>query len=345
MFKHPGIRKALGEGVVYEKFSSLSLLHTMACFMDSGVYPEGGSLALGKRMEDKIKALGGKIVFNTKVDKVVFEDDVDGIGTRDWGLGTRDSGIGYEDSGHRTRKAGKERYSNCCGVEISGEKILYDAVIVSQDLLTCENLLGKYLNDKWIKAAADDPPVQTTFAAIGVREDLRSMPYAFAFDEKINIGGIEYDDITLTNYAEHTSYAPPGCSALTCMFTGDNYDYWKKQKENGTYEQVKQELAENLRCIIEKHMPHLIDKIEVINIATPLTYERYAGSFKGAWMTVLLKQKIPSLPKCKSAAYERLYFVGFRTKAPGGLPIAMLSGYKAAQHICRDFGMVFESLA
>ena len=304
-FKHPGIRKALGEFVVYEKFSSLSLLHTMACFMDSGVYPKGGSLDLGKRVEEKVKTLGGRILFNKKVDKVIFD--------------------------------GK----TACGIEIQGEKIPFDAIIVTQDLLTVANLLGSRPEDKWIQAAGYDLPVQTTFAAIGVREDLRDMPYAFAFDDDINVGGIQYDCVKLTNYAEHTSYAPPGGTSLTCSFTGDSYAYWKELKENGTYEEHKLQLAGKLRQIIEKHMPRLKDKIEVINIATPLTYERYTGSYKGAWMTVLEKTKKPSLPRSLSAAYKRLYFAGFRTRAPGGLPIALISGYKAAQYLCRDLGLVF----
>ena len=305
-FSHPGIRKVLGEFVVYEKFSSLSLLHTMACYMDSGVYPEGGSLELGRRMTEKIKALGGNMVFNTKVDAVIFNGKTAG------------------------------------GIEAAGEKIPYDAVIVTQDLLTVKNLLGSQPGDRWIRAARYDPPVQTTFASIGVRDDLRDLPFAFAFDDDISVGGFRYDYIALTNYAEHTNYAPPGCSSLTCSFTGDSYAYWKEQKENGTYDLKKNQLAGELRQIIEKHMPRLKDKIEVINIATPLTYERYTGSYKGAWMTVLLKNKTTSLPRSLPAAYKHLYFAGFRTKAPGGLPIAVISGYKAAQYACRDFKMVFE---
>ena len=305
-FKHPGIRKALGEFVVYEKFSSLGLLHTMACFMDSGVYPKGGSLDLGKRMEDKLLSLGGRILFNTKADRIILDN------------------------------------KTTCGIEVQGEKIPYEAVIVSQDLLTVDSLLGEIPRDEWIQAAKDDPPVQTTFAAIGVRDDLRDLPYAFAFDEDITVGGIQYDNIVLTNYAEHTEYAPPGCSSLTCSFTGDSYEYWKECRDNGTYEEKKLLLADELKRLIEKNMPRLKDKIEVINIATPLTYERYTGSYKGAWMTVLLKDKTPYLPRSVSADYKHLYFAGFRTKAPGGLPIAALSGFNAAQYACRDFGMVFE---
>ena len=305
-FKHPGIRKALGEFVVYEQYNSLSLLHTMACFMDSGVYPKGGSLDLGKRMENKITSLGGRILFNKKIDAVVFDK------------------------------------KTACGVEIQGEKIPYDAVIVTQDLLTVHRLLGSQPKDKWIQVAQYVPQMQTTFAAIGVRDDLRDMPYAFAFDEDINVGGIQYDCIKLINYAEYAGYAPPGATSLTCKFTGDSYAYWKGHKENGTYNAQKIQLADTLKHLILKNMPRLMDKIEIINIATPLTYERYTGLYKGAWINVLEKNNKPSLPRTVSAAYKRLYFAGFRTGTPGGLPTALISGYKAAQYACRDLKVVFE---
>ena len=258
-------------------------------------------------MEDKIKSMGGRIVYNTKVDKIHFE--------------------------------GK----TACGIEAGGETVSFDGVIVSQDSLTLKNLIGEAPKDKWILAAKNELPIQTTFAAFGIREDLQDKPYAFAFDEDITVGGIQYDSIELTNYARYPSYAPPGCSSLTCMFTGDSYDYWKEHKNNGTYDDEKQKLASELQQLLEKNIPSLKDKIEVINIATPLTYERYTGSHKGTWMTVLLKNKLTGiLPKSISAAHKHLYYAGFRVKAPGGLPVALLSGFKAAQYACRDFKMVFE---
>jgi phytoene dehydrogenase-like protein len=307
-FKHPGIRKILSEHIVREDFGSFSLLHTMACYMDSGIYPEGGSLSLGKRMEDKIKSLGGRIIFNTNVDKVIFEG----------------------------RKA--------CGLEIQGEKFPFNEIIITRDLLSSEELIGRPLKDKWIQAAKNDPPVQTTFTAIGVREDLRDLPYAVIFDWDITVGGIKYDTIPVTNYAGYAGFAPAGCSSLTCKFSGDSYAYWKEQKEKGSYDEKKQQIADELRKFIETRMPRLKDKIDVINIATPLTYERYTGSCKGAWMTVLTKGKATSLPQSISKSYKNLYFAGFRTKTPGGLPIALLSGFRAAQYACRNNGLIFESI-
>jgi hypothetical protein len=38
---------------------------------------------------------------------------------------------------------------------------------------------------------------------------------------------------------------------------------------------------------------------------------------------------------------KNLYFAGQRILPPGGLPAGVITGRKAAQYLCRDFGMVF----
>ncbi|GHV95493.1 amine oxidase [Spirochaetia bacterium] len=305
-FKHPGIRKALGEFIVNSEYGCLALLMTMATFMDSGVFPDGGSSALAKRMENKIKTLGGKIIFNTKAGKVIVEN------------------------GHAK------------GVEINGEKILYDGVIVTQDTIAAQSLFDQPPEDKWLRNLKHAKPIQCTFAGIGVKADLSDMPYSFAINENISAGGILYDSPGFNNYASHPEYAPAGCTTLTTLLTGDSYDFWKAHRQNGSYDEQKKILADELTRLIEKSLPRLKGKIEVIDIATPLTYERYTGSYRGAWMTVLDKGDRYVMPAPISREIKNLYFAGFRTIAPGGLPVALLSGFRAAQYACRDNGMVFE---
>ena len=40
---------------------------------------------------------------------------------------------------------------------------------------------------------------------------------------------------------------------------------------------------------------------------------------------------------------KNLYFAGQRTIMPGGLPIAVVSGRKAVQYLCRDNNVMFRS--
>ena len=90
-------------------------------------------------------------------------------------------------------------------------------------------------------------------------------------------------------------------------------------------------------------MPETKDKVEVCDIATPLTYERYCGNWKGSWMTEMtpsMKMKnYPAVIKGLSG----LYFAGQRMFPPGGLPPALTSGRTAVQYLCKDTGTVFVS--
>ena len=81
--------------------------------------------------------------------------------------------------------------------------------------------------------------------------------------------------------------------------------------------------------------------MEVTDVATPCTYERYCSSFEGSWMSVWEKgTKQYNYPQTLSGI-EGVYFAGQRTMMPGGLPIAAYSGRIAVQLLCRDSGTIF----
>lgn len=307
-FKHEGIKKFLSEFIVRPDYFAVALVATIATLIKDGVFPEGGSLALAKRMENKIIELGGKILFNTEVEKIAVENGV-------------------------TK-----------GVTVNGKTELYDAVIVAADTVSAQNLFDSPPSDKWIQEIKTKKPMLCTFVGIGVRENLSNLPCSICINEKITVGGVDYGIWGLRNYSKHGEFAPEGCTSLTAMFTDDSYDFWKKHKQNGSYYEQKTQLAAEIARLIEKHLPQLKGKIEVIDIATPLTYERYTASHKGAWMTVKEKSKnyrfLMPEPVCKGI--KNVYFAGFRTISPGGLPIALYSGFRAAQYVCRDNCIVFE---
>ena len=308
-FSHRGIRRLLGELVIYPEYGSLSLLVTLVSLVYSGVFPEGGSLALARRMEDRVRGLGGNIRFNTKVDKVIVKN------------------------------------GTAAGIEAGGEKLFFDGVILAQDTIRAQELFDNPPGDKWLRELENKPSVRCTFAGLGVAADLSALPCSFGIDERIQVGGIEYDLLFFNNYASYPGYAPEGHSALTVSFTGESYEYWDQHRKNGTYDEQKKLLARELTGLIEKNLPQTRGKIEVVNIATPLTYERYTGSDRGAWMTITGKDsKAAAMPAPVSRKIKHLYFAGFRTITPGGLPVAVYSGFRAAQYACRDFGQIFESL-
>lgn len=312
-FKNEGIRNILTDCLVPEDFCALSGVITLATFITDGEYPNGGSLAMTKRMEDKFISLGGKIYFNSKVDKIITEKN------------------------------------SAKGIVLGGKEITADAVIVTQDILNAsERLFDKPLKEDWIENLKVGPKSQIcTFISIGIKENLSNLPHGLMFnlDKPVTIAGIKYSLMGINNYSNHPEYAPAGCTAITTNFMGDSYDWWLDKKKSGNYDNAKAEIAGTIIKILEEKFPKIKGKIEVVDVATPLTYERYTGAYKGSWMTTMYKGSKMNMKLGKSASINNLYFAGFRLVTPGGLPVALMTGRKAAQLVCKDFNYVFEGEA
>ncbi len=308
-FQNKDIRHLLSS-VVGLRYNALSLVYTLASFAtgDCG-YPEGGSLRMTQNMADTFTELGGKIHFKTPVERVVSEN------------------------------------GKVTGIVANGTEIPADAVIVTQDALKAvDTLFCPPLNEKWTQKMRNDIVTeQTMFIALGVKADLKDLPRGIIFplDEPFAAGGLEFNELRINNYARYPDHAPAGCTALTCLLIGPSYAYWKAAKEDGSYRQKKQALIERFITRLSDFIPAIQDVVAVSDLATPLTYERYCGSAEGSWMSVWKAGGKAFEFPAKSKSIAGLYFAGQRMMMPGGLPIAVYSGRKAAQYLCRDWGVPF----
>ena len=313
MFTHSGIRELIAQS--FPPYSpAMPVLFTIAVkAAGDGGYPEGGSLSFTARMAEKFAALGGKLIYGAGVEKVHIENG-----------------------------AAK-------GVTTAGKRIDADAVIIASDTLTAvSRLFDTCPEDKWINELKNDTAVcNCTFAGIGVAADLSALPHAIVvkLEKTLNVGGEQVSSIMINNYGAYSDYAPKGGAALTLILgSADTYDFWLRAKNNGVYEDEKNKLARNLETILASALPETKGKIAVIDIATPLTYERYTGAYHGSWMgKMTVGSKMKKYP-CTLKNIRGVYFAGFRTEFPGGLPGALVSGRRAAQLLCKDFDAVFQSL-
>ena len=122
---------------------------------------------------------------------------------------------------------------------------------------------------------------------------------------------------------------------------GNSYEYWKNAKKDGSYKQKKQDLLERFISALSEFLPDVKSKIEVTDVATPVTYERYCHSHEGSWMSVWKAGGAMFVYPAKSKSVNGLYFAGQRMMMPGGLPIAAATGRIAVQYLCRDNGVIF----
>ena len=218
---------------------------------------------------------------------------------------------------------------------------LFDPPLINPDLpQTGEDAFP----DKWlIDIRKNTKPVICTFISVGIRSEIDQMPIpSWLLDEPIKYAGKTVTGLGFHNYTGYKGYAPVGCASLTTAFVEDIYDFWKKAKDEDRYEAEKQSLSDQISKALIKKYPHLEGKIEVIDIATPLTYERYTGSYRGSWMSLACAgEKMKSYPGYLKSI-KGVYFAGQRISSPGGLPVAVFTGRQAAQMVCLQFDQIFK---
>jgi len=313
-FKNPIIRSFFADQVG-EDYPTSMIFFPLGFYAsgDAG-YLEGGSLKMAQNIANRFTSLGGRIQYKTKVEQVLVEN------------------------------------GKAVGVLANGEEIIADSVVVTVDTLAAiDKLFTKPLSESWtdkVRSLKDKLTINT-FISFGVEEDLSDLPASvtFSLEKPFEYAGTEHKVISVNNYAAYKDYAPEGYTAMTVILNGDTYDFWKKHKENGTYEDEKKKIAETVINILSEKIPQIKNKVSVVDVATPLTYERYCGSFHGSWMTNMDKGDKPTEYPLKSESVQNLYFAGQRMQPPGGMPPAADTGRKAVQYLCRDTGTVFQGKA
>ncbi|MCM1515734.1 MAG: NAD(P)/FAD-dependent oxidoreductase [Paraprevotella sp.] len=308
-FRNREVRTLLGSFINHNQ-NALSLIYTLSSFMvGDGGYPKGGSLVMAGNIAGTVTSLGGEILYNKTVTKVVVEDGA------------------------------------VKGVQVGEEFFPADAVILSPDArLSIDRFFDTPVQEGWARKLREElDGDQCLIMSAGIKADLSGCPRSmvFSLDEPFEYAGTGTDVLLVNNYsADH--YAPEGCTAVTSLLFGDMYEYWKKAKEDGTYRQKKKDICDRYVALIEKLIPEAKGKVEMTDLATPMTMERYCGTYKGSFMALWKTSGFPPVVPVKYSKISGLYFAGQRTGYSGGLPVAALSGRTAVQHLCRDNDIVFE---
>ncbi|MCL2081823.1 MAG: NAD(P)/FAD-dependent oxidoreductase [Oscillospiraceae bacterium] len=309
-FSHEGLREMI-RAYTTGNSGILQLVFTMGVLTrGDGGFPEGGSLPFAQRMADTLTGSGGELLLNTRADKVVV-------------------------------KNGK-----AVGVVVGDKTLPADAVIVAADTMQIDHLFDVQFKADWLdEMRSVSEPTMCTLVSLGIDADLRKYPHSYYFKPQtpITIGSKTYECLSFSNYAADPVYSPKGKTAMTAILTGDTYDFWKKAKADGRYKEEKQIIADKIIAALAAKMPETAGRIEVVDVATPLTYERYCNNWKGSWMTEMLpNMKMKTYPAVIKGL-DGVYFAGQRMQPPGGLPVALISGRAAVQYLCRDTGTVFVS--
>jgi phytoene dehydrogenase-like protein len=312
-FKDPMLKKAFEEMWIPE-FSMLFMVFTFAYLHSKNAgYPLGGSMPMSKALEERYKALGGTIHYNKRVEKILTD-------------GNNASGIRLED--------GTEHRSSRVISAADGYTTIFKML---DGKYTDENIRGIY--DKWLLF----PPL--IFVGVGVNRTFGDIPlsvsgFSFPLKEPVEIGEAKRDRLFVHLYNHDPSMAPAGKTALTIMMNTD-YEYWKKLAEDKTvYMQKKDEISTRLIEILEQRFPGISSQVEMINVATPVTFERYTGNWKGSfegWLITPENSKVFMKPMSQSLpGLQDFYMCGQWVEPGGGLPTGIMSGKRLIKRLCKE---------
>lgn len=318
-FRDPFLRRALPLIADLPGIPMLVLLLVLIWQLrrDAG-YLVGGSLEFAHAIERRYLQLGGKIHYGARVEKIIVENG-------------RAAGVRLAGAGHFPAHA----------------------VISAADghATIFEMLEGKYVDDEirgyYQKLPVFAPLIQVS---LGVGADLSGYPpkTLYLLDRPMEIAGEQRSRLAVKHYCCDPTMAPAGKSVLVVLFSS-RYDYWKAlAADRQRYEAEKRQVAETTIARLETFFPEIRGRVEEVDVATPMTYERYTGNWQGSfegWMLSAEAMRLMMRGGMKKTlpGLENFYMAGQWVMPGGGLPPAAMSGRGVIAMLSKRDGKPFSS--
>jgi len=306
-FKHPALRYAIthiqpGKGNLYSMMFSYANIAS-----GNGGNIKGGSLKFVENIANKYYELGGEVMLNTTVKKVKFYH-------------RRAIGVILEDG----RTINGDYVITCCDAN-------YALMNLLKGKFPVHKLAKRYNHPKKHPAPSC---VLIHFAV----EDMVNVdtPYNFSC-EPFSVGGYKVDHINMRSLSYDPMYVKGNKTVVQVMIDqySKHFDYWKNlYKNQEKYKKVKEIIAKMVMVQIEAKFPELTGKISLLDVATPMTFNRYVNASRGTYMgflynwyssALMISGKVPFLRK--------FYLSGQYVQCPGGLPLALVAGNHSIQRI------------
>ncbi len=294
----------------YYSYPSYDYLH------NGGYYPKGGGRKLTKVLCGVISQNNGEVRLNSEVVKIIINKN------------------------------------SAKGVRLNnGTEIFADIIISNSDAYkTFLDLVGKqYLSKQFVdKLNRMDLSISGFQVYLGLNIDLKDKgfdDYEVFYNPNYDIlsqyaacvnKNVENEAFAVTFCSNIDSDVAPSGKSVINITTLSGYDFWKKLTKE-EYRVRKQQIANALiRQVEEKVIPDLSSCIEQVEVATPLTMERYTGNSRGAiygWSQIVSQSGIRRLHF--KTPIKNLYLSSAWTWTGGGVSSVMNSGYLVAKDILK----------
>jgi phytoene dehydrogenase-like protein len=312
-FKDPLLSEAFKE-IWIPGFSMFFILFTFAFLHNKNAgYPIGGSTPMSQALENKYIEMGGIIKYKSRVKTIITSGD-------------KATGIRLEDD-----------------TEYKAERVISaadgHATIFSmlEDKHSDEKTREPY--EKWPRFPS------LIYVSLGVNRTFDDLPLivsgiTFHLKQPVEIGDSIRDKLSVHIYNHDPTMSPAGKTTITLMLDSD-YEYWKSLSRDYTiYLNKKEEVGLTITELLNQRFPGISSLVEVIDVATPLTFERYTGNWKGSfegWLITPENSGIVMKPMPKSLPYlKNFYMCGQWVEPGGGLPTSVMSGRRLIKKICSE---------
>jgi phytoene dehydrogenase-like protein len=158
------------------------------------------------------------------------------------------------------------------------------------------------------------------------------------------IAGETRDALMVRHYAYDPTLAPPG-KTIVAVGLETPYDLWSAlAREPEQYEAEKDAIAAAVMAALDERFPGLAAAVEVVDVATPMTWVRHTANWRGAyegWLptrsatAAMFKGTRDSLP-----GLAQFYMVG-QWVGMGGLPSVAEAGRRLIGAFCKRDGKPF----
>jgi len=238
------------------------LIVFMSCWGEKTAFIKGGYSRLFSLMAEKIKTSGSQIKFNTSVKKIITDGNrkVKGVVT--------DGGEEF---------FAKTVISNASSIDTL-TRLIDDAKIR-------EYYAGKFLSmPKSISGLTVYLGLDLPAKSIGMDSPVFSINATYDHEENFRsalAGDYRSCSLALVDHSQlDPALAPPGKGMLAVM-TLDSNTNWKGLSAE-EYKRKKKEAADTIIARLEDYLPGLSGHIEVIEVGTPRTMERFSSAPEGA---------------------------------------------------------------
>ena len=312
-FKNPYMRKVFST-IQYDWTETPLFVHLNMmgnCHAQNYGVLAGGSLEFAKAIEQRYLRLGGKIHYNSNVEKILVDNN------------------------------------KAVGIRLTNNNEQHANIVISDAYAytTIFNLLeGRYVDDK-IKVQFAEPKDEIEMGihvSFGLARDLSKEPRALVLflENPVKIADQERTKLDLEIFGYDPTLAPSGKGVIKVLLK-TSYAYWKElHKKPDHYNAEKKAISQTVLQLLDKRFPGIQDQVEVTDVATPITTERYTGvsqPYEQNWGIFGTLTFIRSKPKTLPGLRD-FYLVG----GAAGLPGCAALGRNTIEKICNDEGIKFK---